>query len=125
MVCGYTDGTCEVFNEETGECIDTFDDNEEGIHYTSSKVTVGKNIIEKISYGSDQSGRADNSHFGIWRKIAFPKMFESVHDDEKDYVYLLEHGISKLLKRSFSATPSQPKKLIGSVVSMGEYFLRI
>eukprot|EP00092_Neocalanus_flemingeri_P052645 GFUD01061613.1.p1 GENE.GFUD01061613.1~~GFUD01061613.1.p1 ORF type:complete len:379 (+),score=78.07 GFUD01061613.1:176-1312(+) len=100
MVCGYTDGTCEVFNEETGECIDTFDDNEEGIHYTSSKVTVGENIIEKISYGSDQSDRAGNSYFGIWRKIAFQKMFESVQDDEKDYVYLLDHGKDEKLSKA-------------------------
>ena len=54
IVCGYSDGTAEVF---AGECISRLSDVEEGVHYTGCRVHIGKDIIAKIAFGSDATGK--------------------------------------------------------------------
>ena len=89
IVCGYTDGACEVFSNVAGDCIDTLSDAQEHFHYSSSKVKVGKDIIAKIAYGSD--GSVGKYCIGIWRKNSFEKIYDSVLDNKKECVLLQEY----------------------------------
>ena len=84
IVCGYSDGSCEVFENDTGECIG---DVEEDIYYTGSRVELGKDIIVKIAYGSDTTGKVV-SDLGIWRKKTRKRIFRSLTDDQKNCLYV-------------------------------------
>ena len=98
IVCGYTDGASEVFSNVTGDFIDRISDNKEDINYSSSKVKVGKNIIAKIAYGTDQSSRVGKCSIGIWTQITYEKVYGLLLDNKKDCVYLQEHGSNVFIR---------------------------
>ena len=79
IVCGYSDGTAEVF---AGECITRLSDVEEGVHYTGSRVYIGKDIIVKIAFGSDDATGKVVSDVGVWSKRTGQRIFKSLVDEQ-------------------------------------------
>ena len=94
IVCGYTDGACDVFSCDTKEYVTTLSDTQEDIHYASSKVILGKNVIPMIAYGCDQAGRIGKCSIGIWTKTDFKQIYSTVLESGRDPVYLQEHSNS-------------------------------
>jgi hypothetical protein len=91
IVCGYTDGACDVFSCDTKAFVITLCDTQEDIYYTSVKLKIGKDIITKISYGWDQLSRIRKCSIGIWMKTDFKNIYSTVLESEKDCVYLHEN----------------------------------
>ena len=91
IVCGYTDGACDVYSCDTNEYVTTLSDTQEDIHYSSSKVILVKDIITKIAYGRDQVGRIGKCSIGIWMKTGFRNIYSTVVESETDCVYLKEY----------------------------------
>ena len=91
IVCGYTDGACDVFSFDTKDYITTLSDTQEDIHYASSKVFLGKDVITKIAYGCEQAGMIGKCSIGIWMKNGYTNIYSTVVESEKDCVYLQEY----------------------------------
>ena len=91
IVCGYADGACDVFSWDTMDCVITLRDTQTDIHYASSKVILGKDIITKISYGCDQAGIIGKCSVGIWMKTGSKNIYSTVLESKIDSVYLQEY----------------------------------
>ena len=91
IVCGYTDGACEVFSCDTKDYVTTHSDTQEDIHYASSKVILGKDVNTMIAY---ECGRIGKCLIGIWMKTDFKQIYSSVLESGRDPVYLQEHSNS-------------------------------
>ena len=88
VVCGYTNGDCDIFSAVTGNLLNTFKGDVKDINYSSTKVQLGKDILVKIAFGSNNSGRVGKCDIGIWSKTTKKRIFTCVHKNQNLCVYL-------------------------------------
>ena len=87
IVCGYNDGTGEVFaNNDDGESVAKLSDVEVGFYYTGSSVQLGKDVIVKVAYASDDNNQVVND-VGVWSKKEGKRIYKSLLMDQKTCIY--------------------------------------
>ena len=97
-MCGYIDGSSEVFNAATGDFLYKIEGQQKDFVSSSSKVYVGKDIIVKISFGTDKLGHRGKCDIGIWSKISQREIFSFVHNNRNLCVYLKVHKNTLLIR---------------------------
>ena len=98
VVCGYTDGSCEVFNAATSDFLYKIEEQERDFIPSSSKVYLGKDIVVKIAFGTDALAGRGKSDIGIWSKISQRKIFSCFHNSRNLCVYLKVHKNTLLIR---------------------------
>merc|ERR1712179_587046 len=98
VVCGYIDGSCEVFNAATGDFLYKIEEQERDFIPSSSKVYLGQDIVVKIAFGTDELAHRGKSDIGIWSKISQRKICSCVHNNRNLCVYLKVHRNTLLIR---------------------------